>query len=38
MQMDAEKNEFTECDKSLHIQERNENRLTCFCIKISRNI
>ena len=28
MQMDAEENEVTECDKSLHIQERNENRLT----------
>ena len=28
MQMDAEKTEFTEDDKSLHILERNENRLT----------
>lgn len=28
MQMDAEITEFTECDKSLRIQERNENKLT----------
>ena len=28
MQMDAEENEVTECDKSLHIQERNSEGLT----------
>ena len=28
MQMDAEKTEFTECDKRLHIQERNDQGLT----------